>query len=192
MSTRFPDAELSDVPGDVRRAILEVQEKSGFVPQVFLLLARRPAEFRAFFAYHDALMEREGSSLTKGDREMIVVSISGANRCTYCVVAHGALLRIFERKPLVADQVAVNHHTADISSRQRAMLDFAHKVNTHSHEVDDADFATLHRHGFNDEDAWDIASITAFFGLSNRIASVTRTMPNPEFYLMGRVPRSPS
>ncbi len=192
MSARFPDAELSDVPDDVRQAILEVQDKSGFVPNVFLLLARRPAEFRAFFAYHDALMERESSSLTKGDREMIVVSISGANRCTYCVVAHGALLRIFERKPLVADQVAVNHHTADISVRQRAMLDFAHKVNTHSHEVGDADFAVLHRHGFNDEDAWDIASITAFFGLSNRIASVTRTMPNPEFYLMGRIPREKS
>ena len=189
MSARFPDAELSDVPDDVRHAILEVQEKSGFVPNVFLLLARRPAEFRAFFAYHDALMERAGSSLSRADREMIVVSISGANRCTYCVVAHGALLRIFERKPLVADQVAVNHHTADISLRQRAMLDFAHKVNTRSHEVGDADFGALHRHGFNDEDAWDIASITAFFGLSNRVASVTRTMPNPEFYLMGRVPR---
>jgi uncharacterized peroxidase-related enzyme len=189
MSTRFPPAELADVPGDIREAILQVQEKSGFVPNVFLLLARRPAEFRAFFAYHDALMEREDSHLTKGDREMIVVSISGANRCTYCVVAHGALLRIFEKKPLAADQVAVNHHTADITPRQQAMLDFAHKVNTHSHEVGDADFEALREHGFDDEDAWDIASITAFFGLSNRVASVTRTMPNPEFYLMGRVPR---
>ena len=191
-SPRYPYADLEDVPDDVRATILEVQEKSGFVPNVFLLLARRPAEFRAFFAYHDAVMggvEREGSSLTKGDREMIVTSISGANRCTYCVVAHGALLRIYERNPLLADQVATNHHTADITPRQHAMLDFAHQVNRHSHEVGDGDYATLAEHGFDAEDAWDIAAITALFGLSNRVASVTGLMPNVEFYLMGRVPR---
>lgn len=189
MATRFPLMTIDDVPDDIRDSILAVQEKSGFVPNVFLMLARRPAEFRAFFAYHDAIMDREGSSLSKGEREMIITSVSAANRCTYCVVAHGALLRIFERKPLVADQVAVNHRSADIPPRQRAMLDFAHKVNAASHEVDDDDFVTLHEHGFDDDDAWDISSITAFFGLSNRVASTTRLMPNPEFYLMGRVPR---
>ncbi len=189
MVTRFPLTEVADVPEDIRDSILAVQEKSGFVPNVFLLLARRPAELRAFFAYHDAIMGREESSLTKGEREMIITSISAVNRCTYCVVAHGALLRIFERNPLVADQVAVNHRTADIPPRQRAMLDFAHKVNVASHEIEDADFTALHAHGFDDEDAWDIASITAFFALSNRLASTTRLMPNPEFYLMGRVPR---
>ena len=192
MPQRFPFADLEDVPADVRAAILEVQEKSGFVPNVFLLLARRPAEFRAFFAYHDAVMggvERDGSTLTKGDREMIVTSISGANRCTYCVVAHGALLRIYEPNPLLADQVATNHRTADITPRQHAMLAFAHRVNAHSDEVDDADYAALAAHGFDAEDAWDIAAITALFGLSNRIASVTGLMPNAEFYLMGRVPR---
>jgi uncharacterized peroxidase-related enzyme len=192
MATRYPLADLAglaDVPDDIRDSILAVQEKSGFVPNVFLLLARRPAEFRAFFAYHDAIMGREESSLTKGEREMIITSISAANRCTYCVVAHGALLRIYQREPLLADQVAVNHRTADIPPRHRAMLHFAHKVNIASHEVDEADFTTLHEHGFDDEDAWDIASITAFFGLSNRVVSVTGLMPNPEFYLMGRVPR---
>ena len=189
---RFPFAALDDVPADIRAAILEVQGKSGFVPNVFLLLARRPAEFRAFFAYHDAVMggvERAGSTLTKGDREMIVTSISGANRCTYCVVAHGALLRIYERNPLLADQVATNHHTADLTARQHAMLDFAHAVNQRSHEVGDADYAALAEHGFDAEDAWDIAAVTALFGLSNRVASVTGLMPNAEFYLMGRVPR---
>lgn len=188
---RFPYADLAHVPDDIRAAILQVQEKSGFVPNVFLLLARRPAEFRAFFAYHDAIMTdgREGSTLTKGDREMVVTSISGANRCTYCVVAHGALLRIYERAPFVADQVATNHRTADITLRQHAMLDFAHRVNAHSHEVGEADFARLAEYGFDDEDAWDITAITAFFGLSNRVASVTGLMPNPEFYLMGRIPR---
>jgi uncharacterized peroxidase-related enzyme len=186
----FPYASLEDVPDDVREAILQVQEKAGFVPNVYLLLARRPAEFRAFFAYHDAVMgDREGSSLTKADREMIVTSISGANRCTYCVVAHGALLRIYAKHPLLADQVATNYRTADITQRQRAMLDFAHQVNARSHEVTEADFARLAEHGFDAEDAWDIAAVTALFGLSNRIASVTGLMPNPEFYLMGRVPR---
>ena len=190
MDTRYPFAELADVPEDIRATILEVQEKSGFIPHVFLLLARRPAEFRAFFAYHDALMLREDSHLSKGDREMIVTSISAANRCTYCVVAHGALLRIYEKKPLVADQVAVNHRTADITPNQRAILDFAHTVNARSHEVSDADLDGLAAYGLDAEDAWDIASITAFFGLSNRIASTTGLMPNPEFYLMGRVPRA--
>ncbi len=189
MDTRFPFADLTDVPPDIHAVILEVQEKSGFIPNVFLMLARRPAEFRAFFAYHEALMLREDSHLSKGDREMIVTSISAVNRCTYCVVAHGALLRIYEKKPLVADQVAVNHRTADITPRQRAILDFAHTVNARSHEVSDEDLEALAAFGLDAEDAWDIASITAFFGLSNRIASTTGLMPNPEFYLMGRVPR---
>ena len=187
---RFPYASLDGVPPDVREAILEVQDKAGFVPNVYLMLARRPAEFRAFFAYHDAVMgDRDGSTLTKADREMVVTSISAANRCTYCVVAHGALLRIYAKQPLLADQVATNHLTADITARQRAMLDFAHRVNARSHEVGDADFAALAEHGFDAEDAWDIAAITALFGLSNRVASVTGLMPNAEFYLMGRVPR---
>ena len=190
MSQRFPLPELKDLPEDLRARILEVQEKSGFVPNVFLALARRPAEWRAFFAYHDALMLKEGGNLTKGDREMIVTATSGANHCLYCVVAHGAILRIYEKKPLVADQVAVNYLKADITPRQKAMLDFAMKVCLNSHEVGDADFKALHAHGFDDEDAWDIAAITAFFGLSNRMANATNMMPNPEFYLLGRVPRS--
>ena len=190
MEPRYPQAEIDDVPADIRDTILAVQEKSGFVPNVFLMLARRPAEFRAFFAYHDAIMLREESHLSKGDRELVVTSISGANRCTYCVVAHGALLRIYEKHPLLADQVAVNHRTADITARQRAILDFAHAVNTRSHEVEQADIDALAEHGLDAEDAWDIMAITAFFGLSNRVASVTGMMPNPEFYLMGRVPRT--
>ncbi|MDH4377625.1 MAG: peroxidase-related enzyme [Ramlibacter sp.] len=190
MSTRYPLADLANLPDDIRARILEVQEKSGFVPNVFLALARRPAEWRAFFAYHDALMLKEGGNLTKGDREMIVTTTSAANHCLYCVVAHGAILRIYEKKPLVADQVAVNHRKADISPRQRAMLDFAMKVCLRSHEVKDADFAALQAHGFDDEDAWDITAITAFFGLSNRMANVTSMMPNPEFYMLGRVPRA--
>ena len=186
---RYPAPELKDLPEDLRQRILEVQEKSGFVPNVFLALARRPAEWRAFFAYHDALMLREGGSLTKGEREMIVTTTSAANNCLYCVVAHGAILRIHEKKPLVADQVAVNYRKADITPRQRAMLDFAMKVCLRSHEVEDADFDALHAHGFDDEDIWDIAAITAFFGLSNRIASFSNMQPNAEFYLLGRVPR---
>jgi uncharacterized peroxidase-related enzyme len=186
---RYPAPEIKDLPEDLRTKILEVQEKAGFVPNVFLTLARRPAEWRAFFAYHDALMLREDSGLTKGEREMIVTTTSAANHCLYCVVAHGAILRIYEKKPLVADQVATNYRKADISPRQRAMLDFAMKVCLHSHQIDDADFAPLHAHGFSDEDIWDIASITAFFGLSNRIASFSNMLPNPEFYLMGRVPK---
>lgn len=190
---RYPAPELKDVPEDIRTKILEVQEKAGFVPQVFLAFARRPAEWRAFFAYHDALMAPESvgrtSNLTKGDREMIVTTTSAANHCLYCVVAHGAILRIYEKKPLVADQVAVNYRKADISPRQRAMLDFAMKVCLHSDQIEDADFAPLHAHGLDDEDIWDIAAITAFFGLSNRMASFSNMMPNPEFYLMGRVPK---
>jgi uncharacterized peroxidase-related enzyme len=189
MADRYPLAELKDLPEDIRTAILAVQEKAGFVPNVFLALARRPAEWRAFFAYHDALMLKEEGSLTKGDREMIVTTTSAANQCLYCVVAHGALLRIYEKKPLVADQVAVNYRKADITPRQRAMLDFAMKVCERSHEVEDADFAALHAHGFDDEDIWDIASITAFFGLSNRLASFSGMQPNTEFFLMGRLPR---
>ena len=166
-----------------------MQEKAGFVPNVFLTLAHRPAEFRAFFAYHDALMLKETGSLTKGEREMIVTTTSAANNCLYCVVAHGAILRIYEKKPLLADQVAVNYRKADITPRQRAMLDFAMKVCLHSDEIEEADFATLHAHGLNDEDIWDIAAITAFFGLSNRMASFSGMMPNPEFYMMGRLPK---
>ncbi len=186
---RYPAPDINNLPEDIRVKILEVQEKAGFVPQVFLTLARRPAEWRAFFAYHDALMLREDSGLSKGEREMIVTTTSAANHCLYCVVAHGAILRIFEKKPLVADQVAINYRKADISPRQRAILDFAMKVCLRSDEVEEADFPALHAHGLNDEDIWDIASITAFFGLSNRIASFSNMLPNPEFYLMGRVPR---
>lgn len=186
---RYPLPELKDLPEDMRARILEVQEKSGFVPNVFLALARRPAEWRAFFAYHDALMLKETGSLTKGEREMIVTATSAANSCLYCVVAHGAILRIYEKKPLVADQVAVNYRKADITPRQRAMLDFAMKVCLRSHEIVDADFEALHPHGFDDEDIWDIAAITAFFGLSNRMANATNMLPNPEFYLLGRVAR---
>ena len=189
MHTRYPAPQLNDLPDDIKAKVLEVQEKAGFDPNVFLALARRPAEWRAFFAYHDALMLNEEGSLTKGEREMIVTTTSAANQCLYCVVAHGAILRIYEKKPLVADQVSVNYLKADITPRQRAMLDFAMKVCERSHEIEDADFETLHAHGFSDEDAWDIAAITAFFGLSNRMASFSNMLPNPEFYLMGRVPR---
>jgi len=192
-TARYPAPELANLPDDIRAKVLEVQEKAGFIPNVFLGFARRPAEWRAFFAYHDALMLPEStgrtSNLTKGDREMIVTTTSAANSCLYCVVAHGAILRIYEKKPLVADQVAVNYKKADITPRQRAMLDFAMKVCLQSHAIDDADFAGLHAHGFDDEDAWDIAAITAFFGLSNRMASFSGMQPNPEFYLMGRVPK---
>jgi uncharacterized peroxidase-related enzyme len=188
--SRYPAPDINDLPEDIKAKVLEVQAKAGFVPNVFLALARRPAEWRAFFAYHDALMLKEEGSLTKGDREMIVTATSAANHCLYCVVAHGAILRIYEKKPMVADQVAVNHHKADISPRQKAMLDFAMKVCLASHEVNDDDFAPLHAHGFSDEDIWDIAAITAFFGLSNRMASFSNMQPNPEFYLMGRVPKA--
>ena len=194
MPTRYPAPELKDLPEDIKTKVLEIQDKAGFVPNVFLTLARRPAEWRAFFAYHDAIMlKEEGSnpkgSLTKGEREMIVTTTSAANSCLYCVVAHGAILRIYEKKPLVADQVAVNYRKADITPRQRAMLDFAMKVCLHSEQIEDADFDALFAHGFDNEDAWDIAAITAFFGLSNRMANFSGMQPNPEFYLMGRVPK---
>ena len=188
--SRYPVPALDRLPEDIRTRILEVQAKAGFVPNVFLALAHRPDEWRAFVAYHDALMLKEGGSLTKGDREMIVVATSAANHCLYCVVAHGAILRIYEKKPLVADQLAVNWRKADVTPRQRAMLEFAMKVCLRSHEVDDADFALLAEHGFNAEDAWDIAAITAFFGMSNRMASTIAMRPNDEFYLMGRVPKA--
>lgn len=188
--SRYPVPEIATLPDDIRQRLLEVQEKAGFVPNVFLALAHRPDECRAFFAYHDALMLKETGNLTKGDREMIVVATSGANQCLYCVVAHGAILRIYEKKPLVADQVAVNYRKADISPRQRAMLDFAMKVCESSHSISEADFDALRAHGFDDEDAWDIAAITAFFGLSNRMANTISMRPNEEFFLMGRVPKA--
>ena len=188
--SRYPVPELKDLPDDLRERILAVQEKAGFVPNVFLALAHRPAEWRAFMAYHDALLLKDTGNLSKGEREMIIVATSAANHCLYCVVAHGAILRIYEKKPLIADQLAVNHHKADITPRQRAMLDFAMKVNQRSHAVDDADFTALHAHGFDDDDIWDIAAITAFFGLSNRMANVSGMRPNDEFFLMGRLPKA--
>jgi len=183
--SRFPVPEIKDLPDDIRARILAVQEKSGFVPNVFLVLAHRPDEFRAFFAYHDALMDKKGN-LSKAEREMIVVATSNANQCQYCVVAHGAILRIRAKNPLIADQVAVNYRKADITPRQKAMLDFAMKVSARAHEVDDHDFETLRQHGFDQDDIWDIAGIAAFFGLSNRMANVTSMRPNDEFYGMGR------
>ena len=186
--SRFPVPALKDLPPDVRERILAVQEKSGFVPNVFLALAHRPEEFRAFFAYHDALMEKQGG-LSKAEREMIVVATSGANDCQYCVVAHGALLRIRAKNPLVADQVAVNYRKADITSRQRAMLDFAMKVALDSGAVGEADFEALRAQGFSRDDAWDIVAIAAFFAMSNRLANASSMRPNEEFYLMGRVPK---
>jgi uncharacterized peroxidase-related enzyme len=187
--SRYPVPELKDLPEDIRARILDTQEKAGFVPNVFLALAHRPAEWRAFFSYHDALMLKEDSGLTKGDREMIVVAVSGRNHCIYCVVAHGAILRIYEKKPMVADQVATNHLKADITPRQKAMCDFAIRITEESYKIGDADFAALREHGFSDEDAWDIGAIAAFFGLSNRMANLTGMRPNDEFYLMGRVPK---
>lgn len=187
--SRFPVPELGQLPEDVRARLLAVQEKSGFVPNVFLAFARRPAEFRAFFDYHDALMEKEGG-LTRAEREMIVVATSGANHCQYCVVAHGAILRIRAKNPRVADQVALNHREAEITPRQKAMLDFAMRVALASHEIGEPDFETLRKAGFADDDIWDIAAIAAFFALSNRMANVTAMRPNDEFYLMGRVPKA--
>ena len=187
--SRYPVPQLGDLPDDVRARILAVQEKAGFVPNVFLVLAHRPDEFRAFFAYHDALMEKAGG-LTKAEREMIVVATSGANDCHYCIIAHGAILRIYAKNPLVADQVAANYRKADITSRQKAMLAFALKVTQKSSEIVDADFATLREHGFTDEDIWDIGAIAAFFALSNRMADLTAMRPNEEFYTMGRIPRT--
>jgi uncharacterized peroxidase-related enzyme len=187
--SRYPVPAIADLPEDLRARVLEVQDKAGFVPNVFLALAHRPAEMRAFLAYHDALLLKDGG-LSKGEREMIIVATSGANHCLYCVVAHGAILRVYEKKPLIADQIAVNHRKADITPRQHAMLDFAMKVCLASHEIDDADYAALRGHGFSDEDIWDIGAISAFFGLSNRMANMIGMRPNDEFYLMGRVPKA--
>lgn len=186
--SRFPVPELSDMPEDIRERILAVQEKAGFVPNVFLVLAHRPEEFRAFFAYHDALMEKPGN-LTIAEREMIVVATSNLNQCQYCVVAHGAILRIRAKDPLIADQVAVNYRKADITERQKAMLDFAVKVSMQAYAVGEEDFAVLKAQGFDEDDIWDIAAISSFFGLSNRMANVTSMRPNAEFYTLGRQPR---
>jgi uncharacterized peroxidase-related enzyme len=187
--SRFPVPSLEQMPQDIRDKILAVQEKAGFVPNVFLTFAHRPDEFRAFFAYHDALLLRE-SGLSKGEKEMIIVATSGANGCLYCVVAHGAILRIYEKAPMIADQLATNYLKADITVKQKAMLGFAMKVCNASYAIGDDDFAALREHGWTDEDAWDIAGITALFGLSNRMANVTSMRPNDEFYLMGRLPRA--
>ena len=184
--SRFPVPELNELPEDIRERILAVQEKSGFVPNVFLALAHRPDEFRAFFAYHDALMEKEGG-LTKGEREMIVVTTSGLNQCIYCVVAHGAILRVRENSPLLADQLATHYRKADITSKQKVMLDFAVKVSLHSYEVSDSDIEEMRQHGFSVEDIWDIGAISALFSLSNRMANLTSMRPNDEFYLLGRI-----
>ncbi|UEP51131.1 peroxidase-related enzyme [Burkholderia ambifaria] len=183
--SRFPVPALDDLPDDIRERIAAVQEKSGFIPNVFLTLAHRPDEFRAFMAYHDALMDKPGN-LTKAEREMIVVATSAVNQCQYCVIAHGAILRIRAKDPLIADQVATNYRKADITVRQKAMLDFAMKVSQTAHLVGEADFDTLKSHGFTEEDVWDIAAIAAFFGMSNRIANVTNMRPNAEFYALGR------
>jgi|TARA_B100000315_G_scaffold166205_2_gene154837 uncharacterized peroxidase-related enzyme len=189
--SRYPVPNLDELPDDLRDRILAVQEKAGFVPNVFLALAHRPDECRAFFDYHDALMLRE-RGLSKAEREMIVVSTSGENNCQYCVVAHGAILRIYAKDPLLADQVAINFRKADITARQRAMLVFAEKVAVNSAALEESDYETLREHGFDDEDIWDIGAIAAFFALSNRMANLTAMRPNDEFYLMGRLPRESS
>ena len=186
--SRYPVSKLEELPDDIRARMLEVQEKAGFIPNVFLTLAYRPAEFRAFFAYHDALMLRD-SGLSKAEREMIVVATSGANDCPYCVIAHGAVLRVYSKSPFVADQVAVNYRKADITERQKAMLEFATKVATRSAQLVDADYERLRTHGFSDDDIWDIGAITAFFALSNRMADLTSMRANDEFYLLGRLPK---
>ena len=186
--SRFPVPELNNLPEDIRETILAMQEKSGFVPNVFLALANRPDEFRAFFAYHDALMEKEGG-LTKGEREMIVVATSAHNQCIYCVVAHGAILRIREKNPQLADQIAANYRKADITPRQKAMLDFALKVSKSSHEISNADIEDMRELGFSNDDIWDIGAISALFALSNRMANLTSMRPNDEFYLLGRIPK---
>jgi uncharacterized peroxidase-related enzyme len=187
--SRYPVPALESLPEDMRARILEVQEKAGFVPNVFLTLAHRPEEFRAFFAYHDALMLKEGG-LSKAEREMIVVATSGANDCLYCVVAHGAILRVYAKNPLVADQVAVNYRKEDITPRQKAMLAFAVKVALRCQEIDETDFSALLEQGFSEEDIWDIGAIAAFFALSNRMANLIGMRPNDEFFMLGRTPRS--
>ena len=188
IAKRFKTPAIDRLPDDIRARILSVQEKSGFVPNVFLDLAYRPEEFRAFFAYHDALMDKDGG-LSKAEREMIVVATSSANQCHYCVVAHGAILRIRAKNPQIADQIAINYRKADITPRQKAMLNFAMKVSAEAHRVSEPDFIELNAHGFSDDDIWDIAAIAAFFALSNRMANVTAMRPNDEFYLMGRLPK---
>jgi uncharacterized peroxidase-related enzyme len=188
LAKRFPTPSIDQLPEDIRSRILAVQEKSGFVPNVFLTLAYRPEEFRAFFAYHDALMDKDGG-LSKAEREMIVVATSSANQCHYCVIAHGAILRIRAKNPQIADQIAVNYRKADITPRQRAMLDFAMKVSIEANRISEADLADIASHGFSNDDIWDIAAISAFFALSNRIANVTAMRPNDEFYMMGRLPK---
>ena len=187
-ASRYPVPKLEDLPDDIRVRILAVQEKAGFVPNVFLTLAHRPDEFRAFFAYHDALMEKDGG-LSKAEREMIVVATSGANDCLYCIVAHGAILRIYAKNPQLADQVATNYRKADITDRQTTMLAFALKVALQSSELVEADYAAVRAAGFSDEDIWDIGAIAAFFALSNRMANLIGLRPNDEFFLLGRVPR---
>jgi uncharacterized peroxidase-related enzyme len=188
IAKRFPTPPINTLPEDIRTRLLAVQEKSGFIPNVFLTLAYRPDEFRAFFAYHDALMDKDGG-LTKAEREMIVVATSSANQCHYCVIAHGAILRIRAKNPQIADQIAVNYRKADITPRQKAMLDFAMKVSTSAQTISEADFSEIASHGFCDDDVWDIAAIAAFFALSNRMANVTAMRPNDEFYMMGRLPK---
>ena len=181
----FPLPDINTLPDDLKNKILEVQDKSGFIPNVFLTLSYRPEEFRAFMAYHDALMEREGG-LSKAEKEMIIVATSSMNGCQYCVIAHGAILRVRAKDPLIADQVAINYRKADISDRQKAMLKFALKVSTDSKSISIIDFEKLSKFGFSPDDIWDIAGITAFFGLSNRMANFTAMRPNSEFYQLGR------
>jgi uncharacterized peroxidase-related enzyme len=188
--SRFPVPDINTLPDDIRSKIVAVQEKSGFVPNIFLALAHRPDEFRAFFAYHDALMDKAGG-LTKAEREMIVVATSGLNQCIYCVVAHGAILRIREKNPHIADQLATNYRKADVTIRQRVMLEFAVKVSQQAQTVSEVDIETLHAHGFSHDDIWDIGAIAAFFALSNRLANMSSMRPNDEFYLIGRLPKTP-
>jgi uncharacterized peroxidase-related enzyme len=187
--SRFPVVGIEDLPADIQQRFDEVQEKAGFVPNVFRALAWRPDEFRAFFQYHDALMDKESPSLSMAEREMIVVATSARNQCQYCVIAHGAIVRIRARNPQLADQLASNYRKADITPRQLAMLDFAVKIAKRADAIDDKDFARLREAGFDDDDIWDIGAISAFFGLSNRLANMMSLRPNDEFYLMGRVPR---
>ena len=188
LSERYLPATLAELPQDLHDRVVEMQEKGGFIPNVVLTLGRRPEELRAFLAYHDALMLREGN-ISRGEKEMIVVATSNANGCIYCVVAHGALLRIYEKAPTLAEQIAINYRKADITPRQRAMLDFAMKVCLDPASIDDADCARLREFGFDDEDIWDIGSITGLFGMSNRMVNVTGMKANPEYFGLGRTPR---
>ena len=183
--SRYPVPELRDLEPDMRLMLEEIQEKTGFIPNVFMALAHRPDELRAFVAYHDALMKRD-SGLSKAEREMIVIATSAENNCLYCIISHGAILRIYSKHPTLSDQIAANYRKADLMDRQKAMLDFAVKICNQSAEVDDEDFAELHAHGFSDEDIWDIGAITALFALSNRMANLTSMLPNDEFYNMAR------